>query len=90
VTESMRLELRSGELVLQHLTDDTLTLAEIGLRDGMNIHVVDKDDKERDDEDDKDVAFQLSSEEYAQREGLYCHLLLLVFIVSFFKFIFSI
>lgn len=67
---SMKLELRDGEdELIKPLSDDTLTLAQLGVQDGMKIHVIDSSDKDQEDEDGADVSFKLSAEEYEQREG---------------------
>jgi hypothetical protein len=67
----MKLELRDkDDELVQALSDDSLTLAQVGIQDGMKIHVIDTENKERDDEDDAaEVAFKLSTEEYEQRDG---------------------
>ncbi len=67
---SMKLELRDNDdELLKSISDDTLTLSQLGVEDGMKIHVIDTSNKEQDDEDSADVSFKLSAEEYEQREG---------------------
>jgi hypothetical protein len=66
----MKLELRDNDdELLKSISDDTLTLSQLGVEDGMKIHVIDTSNKEQDDEDAADVSFKLSAEEYEQREG---------------------
>jgi hypothetical protein len=68
---SMRLELKDNDdKLLQALSDDTLTLAQIGVQDGMKIHVIDTSNREPDDQSTADVSFKLSAEEYEQRDGI--------------------
>lgn len=67
---SMKLELRDkDDELIQQLSDVTLTLAQLGIKDGMKIHVIDTSTKEENDEEAAEVAFKLSTEEYDQRDG---------------------
>lgn len=67
---TMKLELRdNNDDFIQALGDDTLTLAQIGIKDGMKIHVIDTSNRDQEDEEAADVSFKLSSEEYEEREG---------------------
>lgn len=68
---TMKLELRDNDdELIQYLSDDTLTLAQLGVQNGMKIHVIDTSNKEPEDEEAADVSYKLSTEEYEQREGL--------------------
>jgi len=65
---SMKLELKNkDDEVLKKLSDDTLTLAQLDIENGMIIHVIDSLTNIID-EDVPDVAFQLSQEEYEKKE----------------------
>ncbi|OXA60513.1 tubulin-folding cofactor B [Folsomia candida] len=66
---TMKLELRDNDdELIQYLSDDTLTLAQLGVQNGMKIHVIDTSNKEPEDEEAADVSYKLSTEEYEQRE----------------------
>lgn len=67
---SMKLELRDkdNELIYE-LTDDNLTLAQLNVKSGMGIHVIDTPDNGLFDEDSPDVAFKYDENDYETRDG---------------------
>jgi hypothetical protein len=66
---SMQIELRDKDQEpIKWLKDDSMTLAQLGVEDGMNVHVMDASNKEED--ENPAVTFELSAEDYAKREGL--------------------
>ena len=71
LSSSMKLELRDkdGNLI-QKIDDDTVTLAQLGVKDGMRIHVIDTNPI-LEGEDTPDVAFNLSRDEYEKRQGIF-------------------
>jgi tubulin-folding cofactor B len=68
MSSSMRLELRDKDGVpIQKITDDSATLAQLNVQNGMRIHVIDTAPSLLE-EDTPDVAFNLSKDEYEKRE----------------------
>jgi len=65
---TMKLELRDkDDQLVYELTDDNLALAEVHVKSGMRIHVIDNPSNLLD-EDCPDVAFKYEEEDYEQRE----------------------
>ena len=65
---SMQLELRDRDQeLIKPLKDDSLTLSQLGVENGMFVHVIDTVTKEE--SEAPDVGFELSAEDYASREG---------------------
>jgi hypothetical protein len=70
MANSMKIELRDIEnKPVKELHENDLTLSQLGVQNGMRIHVVDDPSRSLTSEDTADVAFNLSPEEYAKREG---------------------
>jgi len=67
---TMNLELRNkDEEVITSMSDDSMTLAQYGVESGMTIHVIDHESNANGGgEEETELAFQLSEEEYAKRE----------------------
>jgi len=66
---SMKLELRNkDDELIKYLTNDSMTLLEHEIQNGMRIFVNDTQTKEDSEETAEEVAFRLSAEEYAKRD----------------------
>jgi len=69
---NMKLEVRTEQDELKEkVTDETLTLCQMGVHSGMKIHVIETNNSnvKLDSEDSPDVAFQLADEDYEKKEG---------------------
>jgi len=65
---TMKIELRDRDQeIVKLLKDEDMTLAQLEVKDGMFIHVIDV--ASQDDDEAPDVSFELSAEDYASREG---------------------
>ncbi|CAL8089991.1 unnamed protein product [Orchesella dallaii] len=65
---TMKLELKDkDDQLIYELTDDNLTLAQVNVKNGMKIHVIDSLDPMFD-EDNPDAAFKYEAEDYEQRD----------------------
>jgi len=65
---TMKLELKDkDDQLIYELTDDNLTLAQVQVKSGMKIHVIDSQDNLFD-EDNPDAAFKYDEENYEQRD----------------------
>jgi len=64
---TMKIELRDHDQeLIKPLKDDSMTLSELGVENGMFVHVIDTATKE--DDESPEVGFELSAEDYASRE----------------------